>query len=224
MYVCFLIPEVRKNPEKLKKRMFKDFKKGLSFTTSDFKNDYFAYFSYGQSYDYELDGIIGLPYLRSFKRVTFDFKNNYLYLDDSKLEGSKVKLIYDICGGVHCSIPFKYKDKQEIGIIDTGNYTFSPRSNFGKDNYMYKMDADLSYQKMNIKSKKRAPIVHTYNNIEICDIKINNIKGVYSNIWFSTYSKAAVEYLTKVNGLGCELFKDCIIQFDFETNEFTIQK
>ena len=213
--------KIKDNPKKLKKQLYKDLKKGLAFFNLNYKNNYFKYFDYGQIYDSKIDGVIGLEYLKQYKRVTFDFINNYMILGDDRIDGVSTDMFEENHSGEkHLFINFLYKGKKEVGLLDTGNYTFSPRNNFGKDEYHYNFDFEVNDAILDEKLKKKAPFVQTYNDIEICGLMKNKIKGVYSNIWFSTYSKTVQILLTKVNGIGCELFRDNVIQFDFENNEF----
>lgn len=73
-------------------------------------------------------------------------------------------------------LSFHTKAKKEYGLLDTGNYTFSPRSNFGKDeiHYDFKRSNDYSIA-YNGKLKKRFPRILAFNNIKIGDIEYNNI-------------------------------------------------
>lgn len=213
--------------EEMRTKMCEYFNLGaLVFNFTDSQNNEW---SYGFNRSSPLDGTLGLAFLQQYNQVTFDFINNELILGDEKLEGQTVPmLILHQDGGFtnHPFIKFTYKGKEETGLIDTGNYTFSPRSYFGKDKDLFDPNvipvANVEDLK-NYKIKRRAPIVHTYNDIEICGVEFNKIKGVYSTIWFSTYSKGAQISLQYVNGLGCEFFRDHVIQFDFENSEFLLQ-
>lgn len=168
-----------------------------------------------------IDGIIGQNFMKKHKRVTFDFINNLLIFDNERINGSAIPFIktdYELI-----FVDFLYKDKREYGIIDTGNYTFSPRTDFGRDGFSFDFKKNSDYSltyKGNI--KKRFPQILTFDGIKIGDVEYNNIKGIYSNIWFSTYNKGAQSLLCAVNGIGCEFFKNHIIQFDYTTNEFII--
>lgn len=183
--------------------------------------------SYGFNRNMKNDGILGFAFLQQYERATFDFINNELILGDEKIEGNTVPLliVQNQSGWTnHPFIKFTYKGKEETGLIDTGNYTFSPRSYFGDGKDEFNPDLIITFEDVEkTKIKKRAPIVHTYKDIEICGVEFNKIKGVYSTIWFSTYSKPAQISLQYVNGLGCEFFRSHVIQFDFENNEFLLQ-
>ena len=52
---------------------------------------------------------------------------------------------------------FLYKGKKEVGLLDTGNYTFSPRNNFGKDEDHYNFDFEVNDEILDVKLKKKAP-------------------------------------------------------------------
>jgi len=169
------------------------------------------------------DGIIGMEYLQQYKRVTFDFINNYLILDDEPLSGSRIPMICDQART--CSIPFAYNGYTEYGLVDTGNYTFSPRNDFGKNDMdvsdiQFQAEYSLEFQG---KIKKQPPRILSFNGIQIGGVTYDTIKGVYSNIWFSTYNTGAQQMLMKRNGLGCQFFRGHVIQFDFENSQFVLQ-
>ncbi|MBQ0168135.1 MAG: hypothetical protein KBT02_13605 [Treponema sp.] len=217
-----LYEKIHDDDDKLLAQMKKDQDKGLNIYCEYDGDEDFSCFWYGQNHDYKLDGCIGLELLRKHNRVTFDFIHNLLILDDEKLDGTATPMAFDTNGD--CCIEFLYKGQKEVGIIDTGNYSFSPRNNFGKDDDIYDLNSDYVtadvYQK---KNPKKLPFVHTFDDIEICGQRKDGIKGVYSNCWFSTYSVAAQVYLSRVNGIGCELFKGNIIQLDFIDMEFIVK-
>lgn len=170
-----------------------------------------------------MDGILGQAFLMRYKYVTFDFTNNLLILDDEKIKGHSIPMILGEDNRVYIS--FLYNNMKEIGLIDTGSYTFTPRSDFGINEvhyeFKYKEEYSFSY---NGSIPKKIPMLLKFDNIVINNEIFNNIRGVYSNIWFSSYNKGAQKHLMEVNGLGCEFFRDYVIQFDYEHMEFTMQK
>jgi len=209
-----------KDIEELRVRMCKDFSYGFYVTFTDNLGNQW---SYGSNNGSELDGILGQSTLEKFGRVTFDFKNNLMILNGDLTDGKAVPMKKNNLG--HYFIEFNYKEKKEVGLIDTGNYTFSPRNNLGKKDpelsFNESLDFNMTYDSIkNYKIKRKAPVVHTFNNIEVCGVEINNIKGVYSTILFSSYSKGAQILLQYYSGLGCEIFRNHIIQFDYENMEF----
>lgn len=217
-----LYKKIKDNPKKALKQFKKDQKKGLNINNYDCLDENIQTYSYGQNYSSKSDGLLGVDFLKKYKRVTFDFIDNVIILDAERLEGNSTKMYMDETE--HYIIEFEYNGKTELGLLDTGNYTFSPRTNFGKDEIHYDLkNINISYDILYKNTKKVPPFIYTFNNIKICGHEKNNIKGIYSNCWFSTYSIPAQEYLTKVNGLGCEFFKGHIIQFDFENMEFIMQ-
>lgn len=213
------------NPEKLENKSVKQLKKMLHKDLVNFEivftmNHSFSSFMYWPKDD-NIDGVIGQDFMKKHKTVTFDFVNNLLIFNRDKISGSVLPFIETEMEDVF--IEFSYKGKKEYGFLDTGNYTFSPRTNFGKDeiHYDFKRSNDYSIA-YNGQLKKRFPWLLTFNDIKIGDLEYNNIKGVYSNIWFSTYNKGAQNMLRLINGIGCEFFRNHIIQFDYENNEFVI--
>lgn len=210
--------------EEMRVKMCEYMNSGVLIVFTDNQNNEWFY---GFNRHSEIDGIFGLAFLQQYDRVTFDFINNEIIFGDEKIDGDAVplRIIQNESGWTnHPFIKFTYKGKEENGLIDTGNYTFSPRLDFGKENSEYDLTTHLTVEEIqNYKIKRKAPIVHTYNDIEICGVKYNKIKGVYSTIWFSTYSKNSQICLQNVSGLGCEFFRNHIIQFDFDNNEFLLQ-
>lgn len=170
-----------------------------------------------------IDGILGQAFLMRYKYVTFDFTNNLFILNNEKISGHSSPMILGEDNRVYIS--FLYNDMKEIGLIDTGNYTFTPRADFGINEikYDFKMEEEYSIS-YDGSVPKRFPMLHKFSNIIINNESFNNIRGVYSNIWFSSYNKGAQNHLLKVNGLGCEFFRDYVIQLDYEKMEFIMQK
>jgi hypothetical protein len=215
----------QRDPEKLKNKSITQIKETLhkdivEFNTVFTINSAFANFMYWPKND-NIDGVIGQDFMKKHKTVTFDFVTNYLTFDGDKINGSVLPFVKTDMEVVF--VEFSYNGKPEYGLIDTGNYTFSPRSNFGKDETTYDFKRSNGYSiAYKGRLKKRFPWILTFSGIKIGNIEYNNIKGVYSNIWFSTYNKGAQNMLLFVNGLGCELFRNHIIQFDYENKNLVI--
>ena len=214
------------NPDKLENKSEEQHKKMFHQDLADLEliltyHQQFAEFIYLPK-DPAVDGIIGQDIMKKFARVTFDFTDNLIILDGERIEGSVLPMIESEMETVF--IEFSYDGKKEYGLVDTGNYTFTPRSNFGKDevHFDFRKSADFSAAYKG-PLKKRFPWILTFNNIKIGGIEYNDIKGAYSNIWFSTYNKGAQNMLRLVSGLGCEFFRGHIIQFDYENNDLIIR-
>ena len=213
---------IDKTKNEIKKMYASQLEKMEVLTTNFFYFDLFYGNFFYKPGNKKIDGIIGQDFLTNKKNVSFDFINNIIYFNNDRLDGVSIPLFMGEANTPY--IEFYYQDKKEIGLLDTGNYTFTPRSNFGKDNIHYdfknKKEFNIDY---NGKVKKRFPLLLSFNDIQIGNIEYNDIKGVYSNILFSSYNKGAQTLLQYVNGLGCEFFKNHIIQFDWENNEFIIK-
>jgi hypothetical protein len=214
------------NPEILENKSTEQLKIMFHRDLADFNIGFtihhsFADFGYWPK-DGNIDGVIGQDLMKKHSTVTFDFVDNLLIFDGYPIEGSVLPMIESEMDDVF--IEFLYNGKIEYGFVDTGNYTFTPRSNFGKDDvhFDFKWSDDYSIS-FNGHLKKRFPWILTFNNIIIGDIEYNDIKGVYSNIWFSTYNMGAQNMLRYVNGIGCEFFRGHIIMFDYENNQLIIQ-
>ena len=169
------------------------------------------------------DGVLGQDFLMQYDRVTFDFINNYLILNDEKLDGTALQmylspadeiLIYIDCNG-----------SKEIAMIDTGNYCFTPRHDFGDGMQDYQIDEDSSSYGIAFNGKVPVTprVMRTYNGIKIGHVTYDNMKGAYSTIRGSGYNKGAQYHLIKLNGLGNVFFYNHIIQFDFADKQFIIK-
>ncbi len=208
----------KKTAGKIRKKMLRFFKAGGIFHIQiDGKS-----WDYGLKFDSKIDGFLGEDFLRQYKTVTFDFKNNLLLLDAPKIEKNIIP--FEITEFSHLVININYKGNAEPAIIDTGNYTFSPRNDFGK-NTVQKFDYSQLTSKgfiENYKIRKKAPFIHSFSEIKIGEEEFNGIKGIYSTVWFSTYTKTAQIYLQYISGLGCEFFRDRILQIDYENMEISL--
>ena len=168
------------------------------------------------------DGVLGEDFLIQFERVTFDYINHYIILNDEKLEGSHIPFI--LTPNNEILIYFEYNGQNELAMIDTGNYGFTPRLNIGDGNQDYDIN---DYSNYGIGSSATPPetprIMHTYNNIKIGNITYNKIKGAYSTIKGSGYNKGSQLHLMKLNNLGNVFFYEHVIQFDFINKELIIK-
>ncbi len=169
------------------------------------------------------DGILGAQYLLKYDRVTFDYVNNYIILNDEKLDGTAMPMY--LTPEDELLIYIDYNGSQEIAIIDTGNYCFTPRHNFGDGNQDYKIDDDSSSYGIAFNGKVPVTprVMRTYDGIKIGQVTYDNMKGAYSTIRGSGYNKGAQYHLMKLNGLGNVFFYDHIIQFDFADKVFIIK-
>lgn len=180
---------------------------------------------YGRIIDSELDGILGQDFLKENKIVTLNFIDNTLKLNDEKITSNTIKMEWNDFS--HLVIKFVYMNNIENAIIDTGNYTFTPRNNLGKKSPLYNISSsDIKSQNFvkNYKEKKVLPIIHTYNGITIGNLQYNNIKGLYANILFSGYDKNVRLELLDTSSLGCSFFKGYILQLDYENMEMSLSK
>lgn len=168
------------------------------------------------------DGVLGEDFLMQYERVTFDYINNYIILNDEKLDGTSIPFI--LTPNNEILINFEYNGQNELAMIDTGNYCFTPRLNIGDE----KQDYDINdYTDYVIGSSANPPvtprIMQTYNNIKIGNIKYNKIKGAYSTIEGSGFNKGSQLHFIKLNNIGNVFFYENVIQFDYENKEFIIK-
>ncbi len=168
------------------------------------------------------DGVLGAEFLLHYKRVTIDYINNYIILDDEKLDGYSIP--YTLTPNDEFLINFYYQGQQELAMIDTGNYCFTPRHNIGDRKQDYDMN---DYSTYGIGYKGKIPVtprvMHTYNDIMIGDVSYNNLKGAYSTIRGSGFRKGSQAHMMKLNNFGNVVFYDHIIQFDLVNKQFIIK-
>ena len=166
--------------------------------------------------------MLGEEFLMRYDRVTFDFVENYIILNDEKLDGTAIPFIQT--PNKEILINFLYDGKQELAMIDTGNYCFTPRHNIGDGKQNYDINDYSSYL---LEYKGEVPVtprvMQTYDNIRIGDVVYNNIKGAYSTIAGSGFGKGSKMHFIKLNNLGNVFFYDHIIQFDFVDKVFIIK-
>ena len=158
----------------------------------------------------------------NYDRVTFDYINNYMILKDKKLDGTEIPFIQT--DNSEILINFTYNGQQELAMIDTGNYCFTPRHNIGDGKQDYDIDDYSNYALTYNDDVPVTPrIMQTYDNIQIGGVNYSNIKGAYSTIEGSGFNKGAQLHMMKLNNLGNVFFYDHIIQFDFVDKVFIIK-
>ena len=177
---------------------------------------------YGPVTKEKFDGVLGADYLMSYERVTIDYINNYIILDDERLDGYAIP--FTMTPNNEILINFTYNGLEELAMIDTGNYCFTPRHNIGDGNQNYDLNDDSTY---GIGYDGKVPVtprvMYTYNNIKIGDVSYDNIKGAYSTIRGSGFVKGSRLHMIKLNNIGNVFFYNHIIQFDFVNKEFIIK-
>ncbi len=168
------------------------------------------------------DGVLGEDFLMQYKRVTFDFVNNYLILDDEKLDGTEIPFVQT--SALEVLINFTYKGQQELAMIDTGNYCFTPRHNLGDGKQDYDINDNSNYGlAYNGKVPVTPRVMQTYDDIKIGHVAYNNMKGAYSTIRGSGFVKGSQLHLMKLNNLGNVFFYDHVIQIDYADKVFIIK-
>lgn len=169
------------------------------------------------------DGVLGAEYLLKYDRVTFDYVNNYIILNDEKLDGTALQMYLSPADEI--LIYIDCNDSKEIAMIDTGNYCFTPRHDFGDGMQDYQIDEESSSYGIAFNGKVPVTprVMRTYNGIKIGHVTYDNMKGAYSTIRGSGYNKGAQYHLIKLNGLGNVFFYNHIIQFDFADKQFIIK-
>ena len=177
---------------------------------------------YDSASNNSFDGVLGEDFFMQYDRVTFDFVNNYLILNDEKLDGTAIPFVQT--PNKEILIYFTYKGQQELAMVDTGNYCFTPRHNLGDG----KQDYDINdYSKYGIAYNGKVPVtprvMQTYDDIKIGDVTYNNIKGAYSTIMGSGFVKGSQAHMMKLNNLGNVFYYNHVIQIDYVDKVFIIK-
>lgn len=136
--------------------MNKSFKNGNAYLVNIDGKEW----GYGRSLDSKLDGILGQEFFKQNKIVTLNFITNTLVLNDEKRNSNIIKMEWNDFS--HLVIKFKYMNNLENAIIDTGNYTFTPRYNLGKklpSNNINTSDIKSQNFVRTFKEKKLLPII-----------------------------------------------------------------
>lgn len=208
---------------KVIKLIRKDLKNGNINTWRDIGGIRFKYYASDEVEinGQRLDGVLGADFLMKHKNVVFDFKENYMYFDQSQIDGTVLEMKKNNCNNFY--VYFSYKGKQELGIVDTGNYTFCPRNGIGDGS----PEHDINDKSFGIHGKRKvkqiSPAVWTFDDIEIGGIKYDNVKAQYSFTTDSGFNYGAQYHAYCLNNLGNEFFFDHIIQYDFENMKFIIK-
>ncbi len=143
------------------------------------------------------DGLLGLPYLQKNRNVVFDYINNTMSFNEEP-----------ICDN---SLPM-YRNKDELW--------FTPiECNGVKTNALIDTGCNLLFIN---KNKKRIIGEDKYANVKLGNVEINDLflgsdKDVTSN------EKAKNGNYKNENIIGYSVFKDHVIQLDFENNVFRIK-
>lgn len=171
-----------------------------------------------------IDGILGMNFMRLFNNLTINYPKKTIYLNSNNCTvNNKVQMV-------------KNKESQELGLrdnllyldifienvchfftIDTGAISefilISPES-----------DSELEESNINANDDSLHP-TYFYKDIQIGNIIFNDIKTCYTTYsgYYPILQDKEKWEKYKLNCLGYALFKDHIIQFDFENNTFGIE-
>lgn len=230
-FMKIIIQDLRKNVPELSNEHPSD-EEFSSFLKNEWENYNLNYLAklyinnisliYDSVQNQSYDAVLGADFLMSYNRVTFDYINNYIILNDEKLDGTAIPFIQSPNNEI--LINFTYNGQQELAMIDTGNYCFTPRHNIGDGNQDYDINDFSTYGLIfNGDAPVTPRIMQTYNNIQISGATYNNIKGAYSTIEGSGFGKGSQLHMMKLNNLGNVFFYDHIIQFDFVDKVFIIK-
>jgi len=208
---------------KVMDRLRQDLRNGKVFTFRPLNNLKFRYYATEDTEvnGQRLDGCLGADFLMQYKNVVFDFKENYLYFDQPQIDGTVLKMKKNECNQIY--IYFSYKGQPELGLVDTGSYTFSPRNGIGDGSPEHDINDKAFGLNAGKVVKQIPPAVWTFDDIEIGGIRYDNVKAQYSFTTDSGFNYGAQYHNYCISNLGNEFYFNHIIQLDFENMQFIIK-
>jgi hypothetical protein len=175
----------------------------------------------------EIDGTLGQNFLEQYKNVSFDYKNQYLIFNDNKISEHEIPFytIHLVGNPVdnYYAVDALIDGEKESCMIDTGYNIFSLRRDFQKD----KMK---NYDE--IFSGKYECVTHVLDTVVLSNVTYKKITALYVAGTGTNFaipsdklrnSHEVLNALIYQTDIGYPLFKDHIIQFDFENHVFRIR-
>lgn len=148
----------------------------------------------------QLDGILGLDYLKRFETVTFDYKNSQIKFND-KLLTLGTSFVYK---RNHVCCDFIINNIKFSGLIDTGLNGF-----IFNDQVLINLNLDKNLSNF------------TFDGIKIAQQNYTNTKGIYyKNPNIKTNPKNPLHW---INFLGFSFFKDHVLRINFRNMKFEIE-
>jgi predicted aspartyl protease len=173
-----------------------------------------------------IDGILGQDFLEQYKNVSFDYKNNYLVFNDNKISEHEiplytVHLVDSDQTANYYAVDAIINGEKESCMIDTGLNSFTMRRDFQKDK-------SENYDEMF--SGKYDTVTGVMDTVVLSNITYKKITAFYvtdSSVGFSVddtlHTDVTLNALIYQTDIGYPLFKDHIIQLDFENHVFRIR-
>ncbi len=176
--------------------------------------------------DIGLDGIIGMPFLQLFDTVVFDFQNNQIVLNSPPISNLEIPFTYDDLWYNKYFKPFisiTVDGKRELGIIDTGAPEVILRETFGDGNNEISRNEIVDYLNDSTSisfARKRSKVLRC---VEIGDVTVSGVAAHYWNDERFIGNDRATKVFKYINSFGNSLWKDHVIQLDFENQVFRIK-
>ncbi|MBQ4554028.1 MAG: hypothetical protein IJA53_02860 [Spirochaetaceae bacterium] len=173
-----------------------------------------------QGIDY--DGAIGLSFFKNFGKVTFDFRNQKVILGEYQIDSMPIKMVeVNILDNIFYEIPIYINGNPDTAIIDFGTKGFAViRENFGRAKHDFK---DEDYLKSFDKSLLEWNSYINIESLQVGNFVLENVKCQNSKGRLMNIPDIVRNVIFYNNTIGIELFKDKIVQFDFENNLFYVK-
>lgn len=166
--------------------------------------------------------ILGMPFLRmNHKNAVFDYRKQILSFDQPPI--SKNELIPQTVWPGVWFVEFTADGSTEFGLLDTGGFSFVLRTGFG-ESPMYSNQSEVKsylYSDSDVVQKHYEDVYvkqftfggETRKKMQYLPADSDQISAL----------PVARRFLQVFNNLGATVFKDHVIQFDFENNVFRIK-
>lgn len=173
----------------------------------------------------KIDGILGQNFLEQYKNVSFDYKNKYLVFNDNKISEHEIPLYtIHLVGNPqdnYYAVDALINGEKESCMVDTGLNAFTLRRDFQKKKIK-------NYDE--IFSGKYESVKHVLDTVVLSNVTYRKITAFYvagtgANFAMSDalHSNEVLNALIYQTDIGYPLFKDHIIQLDFENHVFRIR-
>src|SRR5574344_1352583 len=173
----------------------------------------------------QTDGILGQNFLEQYKNVSFDYKNEYLVFNDNKISEHEIPLYtIHLVGNPqdnYYAVDALINGEKESCMIDTGLNAFTLRRDFQKD----KLE---NYDEMF--SGKYDSVTNVLETVVLSNVTYKRITAFYvagtgANFAMgdALHPNETLNALIYQTDIGYPLFKDHIIQLDFENHVFRIR-
>ena len=198
--------------------------KGITFGKTRIENINFIYdpeINKGFSTKH-IDGYFNPACIPSVKRVTINYINNTIEINGEKLVNNIITMKKGVVLTNAYMITIIINGVEQTGIIDTGNnmLVVSNNSLINKSNLTTEEEVD--YINNGLISKTTAKDI-SISTLQIGNKCFNDVTAYYGTDERFKTSPKTMRILSLYTSIGYPIFKDHIIQLDFESNEFSIE-